>query len=118
MENKLELKIGTPVIIRSINRCQYDDYYYLGNGVVGTMNLPYKTNDIFFIPAFNVFEESWIEYVIPCSEIERFNYFSMDYYHKSNIIDLDDLDNCLYTKEGFEWWNDKQKEEIKTFYIS
>lgn len=119
MENKLELKIGTPVTIVTKNGIVYNDYYYLGKGVIGRMNLPYKTDDIFYIPLCNIFKENGIKYIMPYNEFYKFidgTKTDNDNYLKSKVIDVDDLDNCLYTKEGFDWWNDKQKEEIKSLY--
>ena len=116
----MELKIGMPIAIVTEKGNFYNDYYYLGNGVIGTMNLPYKTNEIFFIPSFNVFKEDWIKYVVPCKNINDFlitlSKDDVTQYLKSNIIDGDNLENCLYAKEGFFWWNDNQKNEIKSCY--
>lgn len=116
MENKTKLKIGTPIVIISNSHLLYKDYYYLGNGVIGTMNLPYNPKELFFIPTFNVFKEDWIKYVVPCGEMEKYKSLYNDDFLKSKIVDVDNLNNCLYSKENFEWWNDKQKNEIKSYY--
>lgn len=123
---KINLKIGQPVVIISDKYeyndliSVYDDYYYLGNGVIGRMNLPFRHNQPFFNPAFNIFEEDWINYIIPYNDYKTFEYkiySNYKNYPKENVNDLDTLDNCLYAKENYGWWNSEQIELIKSFHI-
>ena len=114
MDN-IELKIGTPVTIFG-QSIKYGDYYYLGKGVVGYMNPRYfDDGELFFVPSFNIFHEKWIIQIAPSKLLESVS-MSNPNFLKGNVIDVDSIDDCLYTKEGFEWWNEEQKKAIRELY--
>lgn len=127
---KINLSIGTPVVVATKAGAQHG--YYLGNGVVGYMNLPYRRDELFFVPFLNIYDdgvvgvcpfnmvsiektpdangEYWTSYY-PKKEYGDWGDFTTD-----KVVDTDDLENCQYARDEQYWWNDAQKDAIKRMY--
>ena len=127
---KINLSIGTPVVVATRRGIAYDGYY-LGNGVVGYMNLPYRTNELFYIPFLNIYNEHVVG-VCPFNMVEIDKKESYDEYpwttyfpkkefgtwadfKPDKVVDTDDFENCLYARDKQPWWNDEQKAAIEYF---